>query len=202
MSQRPPPFVVPPPQTITRAQRERRNGHRAAVLLLTGLSAAGKSTLAHALDAALFARGLQSSVLDGDRLRTGLNAGLGFGPADRLENLRRAAEAAALLYDAGQIAIVAMIAPLAAYRALFAERIGDGYFEIWCRAGLDVCEARDPKGLYAKARAGQLGEFTGISAPYEAPGAPDLALDTGALTPAEATAQLLALLAARGVIPA
>ncbi|QDQ29424.1 adenylyl-sulfate kinase [Chitinimonas arctica] len=197
----PPRLIIPHPVTITPAMRAARNGHGAAVLLLTGLPAAGKSTAAQALDALLFSQGHHASVLDGDNLRTGLNADLGFSPADRMENLRRAAEAARLLYQAGQIVIVAMIAPLAAHRAQFAERLGQDYLEVWCSAPLASCEARDPKGLYARARAGQLADFTGISAPYEQPLAPALVLDTHTLSPARCAERLRVLLVERGVLP-
>ena len=171
--------LLAPIASIRRPQREARNGHRGAAILLTGLPAAGKSTLAQALHADLFARGLQSVVLDGDGLRVGLNRDLGFSDADRQENIRRASELAALLVENGQIVILAMIAPLAELRDVFARRLGEDYREVWCSASLAVCEQRDPKGHYARARRGELDGFTGVSAPYEPPLHASLVLDTG-----------------------
>ncbi|BBP68157.1 putative adenylyl-sulfate kinase [Pseudomonas sp. Seg1] len=171
--------VLAPSASISRTQLEARNGHRGAAILLTGLPAAGKSTLAQALHAELFARGVQSVVLDGDGLRVGLNRDLGFTDADRRENIRRASELAALLVENGQIVILAMIAPLAELREVFAERLGEDYCEVWCNAALAVCEQRDPKGHYARARRGELPGFTGVSAPYEPPLQASLVVDTG-----------------------
>jgi adenylylsulfate kinase len=171
--------LLAPIAGIRRPQREARNGHRGAAILLTGLPAAGKSTLAQALHAELFARGLQSVVLDGDGLRVGLNRDLGFSDADRQENIRRASELAALLVENGQIVILAMIAPLAELRDVFARRLGEDYREVWCSASLAVCEQRDPKGHYARARRGELAVFTGVSAPYEPPLHASLVHDTG-----------------------
>lgn len=168
-----------PTASISRTRREARNGHRGAAILLTGLPAAGKSTLAQALHAELFALGAQSLVLDGDALRGGLNRDLGFTEADRWENIRRASELAALLVGNGQIVIMAMIAPLIELRELFAQRLGEDYHEVWCSASLAVCEQRDPKGHYARARRGEMASFTGVSAPYEVPLAAALELDTG-----------------------
>jgi adenylylsulfate kinase len=147
-----------------RQQREARHGHRGVAILLTGLPAAGKPTLARALEAQLFAFGGQYLVLDGDRLRAGLKRDLGFAENQREENLRRAAEVAALLVDAGVVVAMAMIAPLARHRHLLAERLDADYREVWCRATLHSCESRDPKGHYALARAGKLASFTGVSA--------------------------------------
>ena len=153
--------VKAPTASISRARREQRNGHRGAAILLTGLPAAGKSTLAQALHAELFARGLQSVVLDGDGLRVRAQPELGFSDSDRQENIRRASELAALLVENGQIVILAMIAPLVELRDVFARRLGDDYREVWCSATLAVCEQRDPKGHYARARRGELMGFTG-----------------------------------------
>ncbi|WP_155123212.1 adenylyl-sulfate kinase [Burkholderia ubonensis] len=149
------------------------------VLWLTGLSGAGKSTLADALADLLRRRGLQATVLDGDRLRAGLNRDLGFSERDRFENVRRIAEVASLFADAGFIAIVAAISPRAAMRDDARRIVGAGFREVHAAASLEVCEARDPKGLYRKARRGELREFTGVSSPYEAPRAADLVLETG-----------------------
>ena len=171
--------LLAPTASISRAQREARNGHRGTAILLTGLPAAGKSTLAQALHAELFEHGVQSLVLDGDGLRVGLNRDLGFTDSDRLENIRRASEVAALLVENGQIVILAMIAPLMELREVFARRLGEDYREVWCSASLAVCEQRDPKGHYARARRGDLPGFTGVSAPYEPPPSASLVLDTG-----------------------
>ncbi|MGY2286351.1 adenylyl-sulfate kinase [Pseudomonas gingeri] len=193
--------LLAPRASISRGQREARNGHRGTAILLTGLPAAGKSTVAQALQAALFERGLQCLVLDGDVLRGGLNRDLGFAERDRQENIRRASELAGLLVDNGQIVILAMIAPQADLRELFARRLGEDYREVWCSASLQVCEGRDPKGHYARARRGELASFTGISAPYDVPHAPDLILDTGLLPVQACVEQLLDHLQSSGVIP-
>lgn len=193
--------VKAPSASISRAQREQRNGHRGAAILLTGLPAAGKSTLAQALHAELFARGLQSVVLDGDGLRVGLNRDLGFSDSDRQENIRRASELASLLVENGQIVILAMIAPLVELRDVFARRLGDDYREVWCSATLAVCEQRDPKGHYARARRGELAGFTGVSAPYQAPVDAALVLDTGTQTVEACLDRLLTWLGESAVLP-
>jgi len=176
---------------VTRGERAAANGHEGGILWLTGLSGAGKSTLAMALERALFERGWQAFVLDGDNVRHGLNAGLGFSPADRSENIRRVAEAAKLFADAGMIVIASLISPLKADRERARAIGGDRFHEVWVKADLATCEQRDPKGLYRKARAGEIREFTGVSAPYEAPAAPELVVDTGALGQTDALATLL-----------
>ncbi|KLU27812.1 adenylylsulfate kinase [Caballeronia mineralivorans PML1(12)] len=152
------------------------------VLWLTGLSGAGKSTLAYGLKHHLDSQGIQSVVLDGDALRTGLNVDLGFSVEDRAENVRRVTEVARLFQQAGFIVITALISPLHAQREAARRTIGDGFFEIYVDARLAVCEARDPKGLYARARRGEIQEFTGLSSPYEKPIAADLVIDTERLT--------------------
>ena len=177
------PNLSPEAPAVTAAERARRNGHRGGVVWLTGLSGAGKSTLARAAEAALFARGYRTYVLDGDNVRAGLNANLGFSPRDRAENIRRIGEAAALFADAGILVLAAFISPYRSDRARArraAERLlGPGAFhEVHVRADLATCEARDPKGLYKRARAGEIPDFTGLDAPYEEPEAPDLAVDT------------------------
>lgn len=177
--------------TVSLDERAAANGHKGGVLWLTGLSGAGKSTLAMALERALFDRGWQTFVLDGDNVRNGLNAGLGFSPDDRAENIRRVAETAKLFADAGVVVIASLISPLRADRARARVIGGDRFHEIHVGADLSVCEERDPKGLYKKARAGEIAEFTGVSAPYEAPESPELFIDTGALDRSEALAQLL-----------
>lgn len=164
--------------SVTVQERVQMNGHRGGVLWMTGLSGAGKTTLAMAAQRMLFARGRHVSVLDGDNLRHGLNRDLGFSDADRAENLRRMAEVARLMAENGSIVLVSAISPLQAHRDQARAIVGADFREIHIAAGLDVCEARDPKGLYKRARAGEISQFTGVSAPYEAPEKPDLRLDT------------------------
>lgn len=158
--------------------RVERHQHRGGVLWFTGLSGAGKSTLAVEVERALFENGYEVYVLDGDNIRHGLNADLGFSPEDRSENIRRIGEVAALFSRAGVIAISAFISPYRSDRARARAAAGDDFHEIYIKASLEVCEQRDPKGLYARARSGDLKEFTGVSAPYEAPEMPDLIVDT------------------------
>ncbi len=170
--------------TIDTEERARRIGHRGGVIWFTGLSGAGKSTIAQATERELFQRGYHVYVLDGDNVRGGLNANLGFSPEDRAENIRRVGEAAALFADAGVLVITAFISPYRADRdraRAAAERLlgEDAFQEIHIEADLATCEARDPKGLYKRARSGEIRDFTGVSAPYEAPDKPDLVIDTG-----------------------
>jgi bifunctional enzyme CysN/CysC len=171
--------------------RAARNGHRGGVLWLTGLSGAGKSTLAVALERRLFQLGWQVYVLDGDNVRHGLCADLGFSPEDRAENIRRVGEMAALMARAGLLVVTAFISPYRSDRDRARAAAGEAFGEVWVKADLATCEARDPKGLYARARTGEIKDFTGVSAPYEAPEAPDLVVDTGA-TVAEACVDRLA----------
>jgi bifunctional enzyme CysN/CysC len=176
---------------VSAAERERRNGHRGAVIWLTGLPGAGKSTLAMALESALFRRGAAVYVLDGDNVRAGLNSDLGFSIADRAENIRRIGEVAALFADAGLIVITAFISPMQRDRAIARQAAGGRFHEIYVRADLLTCEARDTKGLYKRARAGELSDFTGISAPYEAPDSPELTIDTGSSSVDRCVGELL-----------
>ena len=168
---------------VSRAARTRRNRHAGGVIWLTGLSGAGKSTLAIEAEDRLFRKGYQVYALDGDNVRHGLNATLGFSPEDRAENIRRVGEVAALFADAGFIVLTAFISPYRSDRArarAAAERVSpNGFHEVYVRAPLEVCEARDPQGLYRRARAGEIADFTGISAPYEPPDRPELTVDTG-----------------------
>jgi len=188
---------------VTRADRERARGHRGAAVWLTGLSGSGKSTLARALEEELFRRGVEAYVLDGDNLRHGLNRDLGFSPADRAENIRRVGEVARLLADFGAVAVTAFISPYRADRDGVRALMDEGDFlEVFVDADLATCEARDPKGLYAKARRGEIAEFTGISAPYEAPAAPELVVDSARHDVAGCVAQVIGLLEARGIIAA
>jgi adenylylsulfate kinase len=172
--------------------------HASFTVWLTGLSASGKSTLAAELDRRLSKTGVRCYVLDGDRVRRGLNRDLGFSPADRSENIRRIAEVSHLFNDAGVVVIAAFISPYAADRALAGSIIGsDRFLEIWLSTDAAVCERRDPKGLYAKARSGHIPEFTGVTAPYEAPANPALALDTAARTVDECIGEIMHLLSPR-----
>ncbi len=164
---------------VSSEDRESLLGQKALTIWLTGLSAAGKSTLAFALEKALFAERRTCYVLDGDNIRHGLNKNLGFSNEDRTENIRRIAEVARLMNDAGMIVITAFISPFIVDREMARQIIGQDCFrEVFVSRALEVCESRDPKGLYGKARAGQVLEFTGISSPYEAPKDPDLVVDT------------------------
>lgn len=185
---------------VSRLDRERMLGQRGAVVWFTGLSGSGKSTIARAVEARLAATGRLVYVLDGDNVRHGLCSDLGFSPADRTENIRRIGHVAALLADAGVIVLVAFISPYRSDRAQVRDVVGAGFLEVWVDAPLGVCETRDPKGLYQQARAGKIPEFTGISAPYEAPESPDLRLPTGSQTLAESAAAVQDLLQRRGCL--
>lgn len=180
---------------VSRDERERRNGHRGAVIWLTGLSGAGKSTLAMALERALFAQGASVYVLDGDNVRAGLNSDLGFSAADRAENIRRIGEVAALFAEAGTIVITAFISPMKRDREIARKAGGDRFHEVYVSADVETCEARDTKGLYKRARAGEISEFTGISAPYEPPDDAELTLDTAAATVDACVDELVAYVA-------
>ena len=189
--------------SVDRDARAEQRGHRSAILWFTGLSGAGKSTLANAVNQALFERGLATYVLDGDNVRHGLCRDLGFSDADREENIRRIGEVAKLFLDAGVIVLTAFVSPFRADRDKARALVGDGDFlEIFCSADLSVCEERDTKGLYAKARAGEIKEFTGISSPYEAPEHPELSVNTGAGELDTCVNEVVAALVSRGIIPA
>jgi adenylylsulfate kinase len=184
---------------VGRADREQANGQRGATIWFTGLSGSGKSTLAKRLESVLFARGFRSYVLDGDNIRHGLNRDLGFSPEDRTENIRRIGEVAKLFTDAGTIAITAFISPYRADRDMVRSLMRKGDFiEVHVDCSLEVCETRDPKGLYKKARAGAIPEFTGISAPYETPLSPEIVVRTDELSPHECIEQLLMYLETNG----
>ena len=172
-------------------ERRLHYGHAGAVIWLTGLSGSGKSSLAMGLEQALMRLGYSCYVLDGDNVRSGLNSDLGFGDADRSENIRRIGEVAALFADAGLVCITAFISPFLADRALARARCKQGFHEIHVAADLAACEARDPKGLYKKARAGQLPSFTGIGSPYEPPVHPECMISTGTEALSESLATLL-----------
>lgn len=165
--------------TVTRERREAMNKHRGAILWFTGLSGAGKSTLAHAVEEQLHRMGCRTFVLDGDNVRHGLCGDLGFSAADRVENIRRIGEVAKLFMEAGVIVLTAFISPFREDRDKVRAMVQPGEFiEIYCQCPIDVCEQRDVKGLYKKARAGEISQFTGISSAYEPPGTPELALKT------------------------
>jgi adenylylsulfate kinase len=218
-SQKPEPIVVWHEQTVSRAEREALNGHHGCVVWLTGLSGSGKSTIANLVDHKLHAMGVRSYVLDGDNVRHGLNAGpqilaprygdsfaerfgLGFGKEDRAENIRRIGEVARLFCDAGLVTLTAFVSPYRADRDAVRAMLAPGDFiEVFVDAPLEVCEARDPKGLYRKARAGQLPGFTGIDDPYEAPLAAELALDAAAKTAQALADEVVAHLQTTGKVP-
>ena len=188
---------------VTREDREQLNGHKGCTVWLTGLSGSGKSTIAVDLEKRLCERGVRTYILDGDNIRHGLNKNLGFSPDDRTENIRRIGEVAKLFTDAGTVAITAFISPYRAdrdqVRALM--KAGD-FIEVYVDCPVEVCEQRDVKGLYKKARAGEIKEFTGISAPYEAPGSPELTIKTSQQSVEESAMQILRHLQQRGIVPA
>ncbi|QYJ74649.1 adenylyl-sulfate kinase [Shewanella sp. FJAT-52076] len=188
---------------ITHSERAEQKGHRGAILWFTGLSGAGKSTLAGALEAELFRRGLHSYLLDGDNVRHGLCKDLGFSLEDRRENIRRVGEVAKLMLDAGLLVLSAFVSPQRAERDLVRALVGEGEFiEVHVATPLDVCESRDPKGLYQKARAGEIKDFTGISSPYEAPVSAELVIDTSEGDLDSQVAKLVDYLISGGYIPA
>ncbi len=187
--------------TVTRAEREAINDHRGCTVWLTGLSGSGKSTVANMLEKVLWERGVRSYVLDGDNVRHGLNKDLGFSPEDRTENIRRIGEVAALFTDAGVLNITAFISPYRSDRDAVRAIMDDGDFiEVYVACDLDECEKRDPKGLYKKARAGEIPEFTGISAPYEEPEAAELVVDTTDQTAEESLAVIVEYLEGHGYL--
>jgi adenylylsulfate kinase len=189
--------------TVTRARRELLNQHKSAIIWFTGLSGAGKSTLAHAVEESLHQAGYRTFVLDGDNVRHGLCADLGFSDEARTENIRRVGEVGKLFVETGVIVLTAFISPFRSDRARVRALVADGDFlEVFCDCSLDVCETRDVKGLYKRARAGEIKEFTGISSPYEEPVSPELAIDTARHGLDESVNLVLAMLERRGVIGA
>jgi len=186
---------------VSRQRRETLKGHRGVTVWFTGLGASGKSTVALIADRMLTERGAHVYVLDGDNVRHGLNRDLGFSPEDRNENIRRIGEVARLFTDAGIINLVAFISPYRADRDRSRGMQGPGDFvEVFVDCPLEVCEQRDPRGLYRKARAGEIPEFTGISAPYEPPAAPELVLRTDLETPEASAARVVSYLAEQGYL--
>jgi adenylylsulfate kinase len=190
------------PVTVSREDREARNRHKSAVLWFTGLSGAGKSTLAHAVEGRLHAQACNTYVLDGDNVRHGLCGDLGFSSLERAENIRRVGEVSKLFVDAGIIVLTAFISPYQEDRARVRGLFEPGRFiEVHCECSLDICEQRDVKGLYRKARQGLMADFTGISAPYEPPLEPELVLDTATQTLEECVSRVMALLEKRAILP-
>ena len=188
---------------VKRCDRNSLNSHSSGLVWFTGLSAAGKSTIAHAVEKELHDRGIRTYVLDGDNIRHGLNANLGFSPEDRKENIRRIGEVAKLMADAGVLTFAAFISPYRedrdAVRELFKD---DNFIEVYVKCCLEECERRDPKGQYKKARAGIIKNYTGVSAPYEEPECPDLVLETSSCDPESSIMQVIEFLANRKIVPA
>ena len=188
---------------VTQADRDERNGYKGVVLWFTGLPSSGKSTLAHQLERSLFDRGCNAYVLDGDNIRHRLNKDLSFSPEDRQENIRRIGEVANLFADAGIIVMAAFISPYLEDREQ-ARALNDPgrFFEVYCKCSLETCEERDPKGLYKRARKGEVNAFTGISAPYEEPENPEITVETDKQSLYECVSEILVFLEEQGVIPA
>lgn len=188
--------------TVTRARRQELNGHKSAIIWFTGLSGAGKSTLAHAVEERLHQMTCRTFVFDGDNVRHGLCGDLGFSEEERRENIRRIGEMAKLFVEAGVIALTAFISPFRADRLKVRQLAAPGDFiEVYCRCPIEVCEQRDVKGMYRRARAGEIRDFTGISSPYEEPENPELAVDTGSMPLELCVDQVVDYLQDRGVIP-
>ena len=187
--------------TVTRKRRESQNGHKSFILWFTGLSGSGKSTLAHALEEQLHQLGCRTFVFDGDNVRHGLNRDLGFSAGDRQENIRRIGEMCKLFTEAGIIALTAFISPFREDRNMVRRLAGEGNFiEIFCNCSIDTCETRDVKGLYAKARRGEIAEFTGISSPYEPPESSELTIGTDKHSVEECVETIMLYLKERGII--
>ncbi len=186
---------------VTREDRERQNGHKGAILWFTGLSGSGKSTLAHAVEKELHSLGCQTFVFDGDNVRHGLCSDLGFSREDRKENIRRIGEMVKLFLETGIIGLTAFISPYRNDRRRVRNLVSGGDFiEIYCRCSLEVCERRDKKGLYSRARAGEIKEFTGISAPYEEPENADIIVDTDKVPLKECVEKILGLIQEKKII--
>ena len=184
--------VVPYEGFVSREDRNKAYGHKSGVVWFTGLPASGKSTIAHTLEKVLFESGIKVYVLDGDNIRKGLNADLGFSPDERSENLRRISEVAKLFVDAGIILLAAFVSPYRKDREFIKEKIGKEYFiEVYIKCPVEVCEKRDIKGMYQKAKEGIIKDFTGVSAPYEEPESPDLVIETDKLSIEEAVEKIL-----------
>lgn len=187
--------------TVTRQDRERQNGHRSAVVWFTGLSCSGKSSIANGVEERLYAMGCRTFVFDGDNVRHGLCSDLGFSQEDRSENIRRIGEMARLFVEAGIIALTAFISPFRSDREKVRRLLSEGDFmEIYCKCPVEVCEQRDVKGFYRRARTGEIKEFTGISSPYEEPEHPEIVLDTSDISIEESVQKVVNLLIERGIV--
>ncbi len=195
------PNVIRHQAAVTRPRRETQNGHMSINLWFTGLSGSGKSTLAHAVEQRLHLMGCRTYVFDGDNVRHGLCGDLGFSVEDRGENMRRIAEMVGLFLDSGVLSLTAFISPLKADRDKVKEIIGpENLLEVYCNCSLEICEERDVKGLYKKAREGKIKNYTGISSPYEAPEHPDIELDTGTRPLRDCVNDIINELRERGII--
>lgn len=189
--------------TVTRERRVKQNGHKSVVLWFTGLSGSGKSSLAHAVEEELHLQGCRTFVLDGDNVRHGLCGDLGFGEKDRCENIRRVGEVTKLFVEAGVITLTAFISPFREDRSRVRSMFPHGEFlEIYCACPLEICEQRDVKGLYQRARAGEVKNFTGIDSPYEAPEKPELIVNTGSTSLENSVSEVMDMLMLRGVVKA
>lgn len=187
--------------TILKHERQQQNQHKSCVIWFTGLSGSGKSSLANALDQVLFSKKVQSFVLDGDNIRHGLNAGLGFSKEDRKENIRRIGEVSKLFVESGKIVSTAFISPFREDRDQVRALFPDGEFiEVYVKCPISVCENRDPKGLYKKARNGEISEFTGISSPYEEPNQPELVIESDQLTISQSIETIIDYLKQREIL--
>ena len=187
--------------SVYRKDREEMNGHKSTIIWFTGLSGAGKSTLAHALEDTLHKNKIRTFVLDGDNIRQGLCKDLGFSDDDRTENIRRIGEVSKLMMEAGVIVMTAFISPFIKDRNIVRELVAeDEFIEVYCDAPLDVCESRDTKGLYKKARAGEIAEFTGISSPYEAPEDPEIIIKSGQDSVESCVVTILNYLKEKGIV--
>lgn len=192
--------IVWHPTTITKADRRKKTGERSAIVWFTGLSGSGKSTLANAVEVELFKQNVKTYLLDGDNIRSGLNNNLGFSDGDRKENIRRIGEVAKLFVDSNTLVLTAFISPFKEDRELVRQLVDEGEFiEIYVKCSLEACEERDPKGLYKKARAGVIKDFTGIDSPYEAPEDPELIIDSENESIEASAAKIITLLKEKGL---
>jgi adenylylsulfate kinase len=195
-------YVIPHKGKLNKEDRRKLKGHKSCIIWFTGLSGSGKSTIAHALEEELYKRGIHTYILDGDNIRTGLNKDLGFSEEDRKENIRRIGEVAKLFVDAGIIVLVAAISPYKRDREFVRNLVEPGEFiEVYVKCPLEVCEMRDPKGLYKKARQGLIKNFTGIDDPYEEPENPEILIESHRESVPQAVNKILKFLESKGIIP-